>query len=97
MLSYVNINIYQSQCVTFVTEWQPEADKYMVGSGKFVSTRTGSPASFLVESKQSKQSLTKEICLLSEATYISFLIEIGEKDTKLSLFYLMHPANSNSH
>ena len=50
------------------------------------------------QSKQAKQPLTEEIHLLSEATtYIYFLIEIDEKDTKLSLFYLMHPANSNSH
>ena len=68
----------------------------MFGSGKFVSTHTGSPASFF--GSQSKQPLTEEICLLSETTtYIYFLIEIDEKDTKLSLFYLMHPANSNSH
>ena len=47
------------------------------------------------QSKQSKQQLTKEIRLLSEATtYI--LIEIGENDMKVSLFYLIHPANSNS-
>ena len=26
-----------------------------------------------------------------------FLIEIGEKDMKVSLFYLIHPTNSNSH
>ena len=26
-----------------------------------------------------------------------FLIEIGEKDMKVGLFYLIHPANSNSH
>ena len=48
--------------------------------------------------KQLKQPLTEEIHLLSETTtYIYFLIEIDEKDKKVSLFYLMHPANSNSH
>ena len=52
----------------------------------------------VLQAKQSKQLLTEEICLISEATmYIYFLIEIDEKGTKLSLFYLMHPANSNSH
>ena len=50
------------------------------------------------QSKQSKQQLTKEIRLLSEVkTYIYILIEIDEKDTKVSLLYLMHPANCNSH
>ena len=87
------------QCVTFVLDRWPEANKYMVGSGKFVSTRTGSPASFFgSQSEQSKQPLTEEIRLLSRVmTYIYFLIEIDEKHMKLSLFYLMHPANSNSH
>ena len=50
------------------------------------------------QSKQLKQPLTKEIRLLLESTtYIYFLIEIDEKGTKLSLFYMMHSANSNSH
>ena len=31
----------------------------------------------------------------SDDVHISFT-EIGEKDMKVSLFYLMHPANSNS-
>ena len=83
------------QCVTFAAM----RGRQICGRvGKFISTRTGSPASFFgSQSKQSKQPLTEEIHLLSEATtYIYFLIEIDEKDTKL-LFYLMHQANSNSH
>ena len=64
--------------------------------GKIRLSRTGSSESFFgSQLKQSKQPLTEEICLLSEVTtYIYFLIEI---DKKSSLFYLMHPANINSH
>ena len=49
--------------------------------------------------KHSKQLQTEEICLLSEVTkYIFyFLIAMDEKDTKVSLFYLMSRTNSNSH
>ena len=39
----------------------PMFSKYIVGLGKFVSTRTGSPATFWYE-----------ICLLSEAEFILF-------------------------
>ena len=48
------------------------------------------------QAKQSKQLLTKEIRLLSEATMYIFPHRIGEKDMKVSLFYLIHPASSNS-
>ena len=42
----------------------------------------------LNQSKQSKQPLTEEIRLLSEAMkYIYFLIEIDEKDTKSLILY----------
>ena len=45
----------------------------------------------VLQTKHLKQLLTKEICLLSEVTtyIIYFLIEIGEKDMKVSLFYLI--------
>ena len=46
--------------------------------------------------KQLKQLLTKEICILSETTTYIFPHRIGQKDMKVSLFYLIHPANSNS-
>ena len=45
----------------------------------------------VLQVKQSKQLLTKEICLLSEAATYIFVIEIDEKCMKVSLFYLMPP------
>ena len=48
------------------------------------------------QAKQSKQLLTKKIVYYQKRRCTYFLIEIGEKDMKASIFYLIHPANSNS-
>ena len=44
---------------------------------------------YVVQTKQSKQ-------LQNKRRHTYFLIEMGEKDMEVSLFYLIHPANSNS-
>ena len=43
------------------------------------------------QAKQSKQLLTKEICILSEETKYIF---VQRKEQKCNLFYLMNPDNS---
>ena len=50
----------------------------------------------LLLAKQSKQLLTKKFVYYRKRRRTYFLIEIGKKDMKVSLFYLIHPANSNS-
>ena len=63
--------------------------------GKFVSTQTWSPASFLVASGNSQNNHSpKKFIYYQKRQREHFLIEIDEKDTKVSLFYLMHPAYS---
>ena len=52
-------------------------------------------ASALSQNTQNNQLPKKFVCY-RKRRHTDFLIEIGEKDTKLSSFYLMNPANSNS-
>ena len=81
------LKVKKCVCVTFGADWRPEAGKYMVGSGKFVSTRTESPASFLVANRNSQNNhrLKKFVYYRKRQC---FLIEIDEKkhETELTLF-----------
>ena len=83
--------------MTFAADRRTEAGKYMAGSGKFVSSRTGSPASFLVASQNSRNNhLPEKFNQYRKRRRTYLVIEIDENDTKVSLFYLMHPVNSKS-
>ena len=98
----ISVNKYCHHISYLSSDWQTsstidQSDDSFQNVAMLFSGFCNSSSAYVVQVKQSKQQLTKEICLLSEATTYIFRIEMGEKDMEVSLFYLIHPANSNSH